>query len=245
MSGTLSPLLAFGAGAITILSPCVLPLVPIVLASAAQRHRWGPLALAGGLVASFSIIGFAVAAFGSSIGLDSEALRPVGAVLLFGAGLLLASNAANLAVTDRLATAVAPFTNWASSQQMRVADAGLGGQAAIGALLGIVWSPCIGPTLGAATVLAAQGTNLGEVAIVMMFFALGISASLLVIAFAARGLLARSRSRMLEGGSRAKQILGLLMIIVGALILTGLDRIVEGALVAASPDWLTELTTSI
>ena len=58
---TLNPLLAYAAGALTILSPCVLPLVPIVLGSAAQRHRLGPLALAAGLVGSFTIVGFAVA----------------------------------------------------------------------------------------------------------------------------------------------------------------------------------------
>ena len=66
MSGSLSPAVAYAAGALTILSPCVLPLIPIVLGSAAQRHRWGPLALALGLVMSFTLTGFFIAAFGAS-----------------------------------------------------------------------------------------------------------------------------------------------------------------------------------
>jgi len=83
MSGeVLNPLLAFGAGALTILSPCVLPLVPVVLGSAAQRHRLGALALAAGLVASFTIVGFVLAAFGSMLGVDPDQVRLVGAVIL-------------------------------------------------------------------------------------------------------------------------------------------------------------------
>lgn len=70
MSNALNPVLAYAAGALTILSPCVLPLVPIVLGSAAQRHRFGPLALATGLVISFSLTGFALATVGEAAGID-------------------------------------------------------------------------------------------------------------------------------------------------------------------------------
>src|SRR4249919_2712838 len=90
MSGeVLNPLLAFVAGALTILSPCVLPLVPVVLASAVQRHRLGAVALAGGLITSFTLVGFVVAAFGSRLGVDSDQLRITGAVILAAAGAFL------------------------------------------------------------------------------------------------------------------------------------------------------------
>ena len=85
----LNPLLAFAAGALTILSPCVLPLVPVVLASAGQRHRHGPFALAGGLIASFTIVGFVLAVFGTRLGVDAEQLRSSGALILAAAGLFL------------------------------------------------------------------------------------------------------------------------------------------------------------
>lgn len=239
MSGVLNPLLAFLAGALTILSPCVLPLVPIVLGSAAQRSRGGPLALAAGLVVSFTAVGFLVATLGSETGLDSEQLRWFGAILLLLAGLVLLSQR----LQDFLAQAAAPLANWASRRQQHVDGSGLLGQALIGVLLGLVWSPCVGPTLGAATVLAAQGTNLGQVAFTMAAFALGIAASLLVLAFAARGLAQRWRRRLLSGGKRGKQSLGLLLVLVAALILTGMDHLLEGWLVEVSPAWLTDLTT--
>jgi cytochrome c-type biogenesis protein len=241
MASGLSPVLAFGAGALTILSPCVLPLVPIVLSSAAQRHRFGPLALATGLVLSFTIVGFLVATLGASSGFDGEVIRIFGAVMLVVAGIFLLSSQAQ-ALATRLAT---PLANWGNARQDGLERFGLAGQAGIGVLLGIVWSPCVGPTLGAATVLAAQGDNLGEVALVMLAFGMGIATVLLVLATLTRSALGRWRGRMMATGKTGKNVLGGLLVFVGILIFTGYDRVLEGVLVMASPDWLTELTTMI
>lgn len=241
MSSALNPLLAYGAGALTILSPCVLPLVPIVLGSAAQKHRFGPLALAAGLVVSFTGTGFLVAAFGESLGIDSEIVRFAGAILLVLIGLVLLIPALQH-VAER---AAAPLANWASRQSGSLDRFGLAGQAGIGLLLGLVWSPCVGPTLGAATILAAQGQDLGEVALVMAAFGLGIASVLLVIALAARGVIARWRGRMLSAGSGGKKLLGVLVIAVGVMIVTGVDRLIEALVVSNSPTWLIDLTTSI
>ena len=112
-------------------------------------------------------------------------------------------------------------------------------------LLGLVWSPCIGPTLGAATVLAAQGQNLVEVAGVMFAFGLGIATVLLLIATATRSFLGRWRGRMMQAGGKGKAILGGLLVFVGVLILTGGDHLIEGLLIQISPDWLTDLTTMV
>ncbi len=240
MTGSLNPLLAYAAGMLTILSPCVLPLVPIVLASAAQAHRWGPFALAAGLVISFTGIGFVVATAGVSSGIDSDAFRMLGAVLLVAAGLVLLLPAAQVWLT-RVAT---PLAAWANSRQARMERFGLAGQAGIGVLLGLVWSPCIGPTLGAATVLAAQGTDLGGVALVMAAFGLGIATVLVGLALATRGLLARWRGRMMKAGGRGKAVLGGVLMVVGLLVFTGGDKLMEGAIIAVSPDWLIEASTT-
>ncbi len=241
MAAGLNPLLAFAAGALTILSPCVLPLVPIVLGSAAQRHRLGPLALAVGLVASFTLVGFAVATLGATSGLDSDVVRLVGAVILVLVGLVLVVPQFQAAVEQ----ALAPLAQWASARQAGLERFGLGGQFAIGVLLGLVWSPCVGPTLGTATVLAAQGRDLAQVALVMLAFGLGIASVLVVLAFATRGLLTRWRGRLMQAGGSGKRVLGGIILVVGVLILTGGDRIFEGIVVANSPDWLTDLTTMI
>lgn len=241
MSVGLSPVVAYAAGALTILSPCVIPLVPIVLGSAAQRHRWGPLALALGLVASFTLTGFIIATLGASIGLNPEGIRWWSAVLLLVVGVVLIVPT----LQHLFEHAAGPLSNWAAGRQARLERFGLAGQAGIGVLLGLVWSPCVGPTLGAATVLAAQGKDLAQVALVMGAFALGIASVLLVMALFAQSLLARWRGRLMVAGTRGRRVLGVLIVLVGVLILTGTDRSLEAAVIGVLPDWVTNLTTSL
>ena len=234
MSDALNPLLGYSAGVLTILSPCVLPLVPVVLGSAAHASRWGPLALAGGLVASFTLVGFAVATAGASVGLDAEVLRMIGAVALALAGLALLLPAAQHAFER----ATAPVAGWAGAKQQGLERRGLWGQAGIGALLGLVWSPCVGPTLGAATILASQGESLGAVAGVMLAFGMGIATVLLLIALAGRHALMKMRGRLMATGSGGRRVLGALLLGVAIMIGTGLDRILESWILERSPDWL-------
>lgn len=83
--------LAFGyaAGGLSTLSPCVLPILPIVLFGALERHLWGPVALAAGLAASFAGVGIALASVGFSVGIDPETLRLAVAALMGAAGVIL------------------------------------------------------------------------------------------------------------------------------------------------------------
>jgi len=242
MASALNPALAYVAGALTILSPCVLPLVPIVLSSAAQRHRLAPLALAAGLVVAFTTTGFVVAAFGQALGIDTLIVRAAGAVVLCLAGVVLLAPP----LQDLLTRVATPLASWASSRQAALDKrAGLWGQAAVGALLGVVWAPCVGPTLGAAVALAAEGKDLGEVALVMVAFGLGISTMLVAIAFAARGALARWRGRLMTAGDRGKAALGGLLLLIGVMIITGLDRQLEAFALDHLPDRITEWSTAV
>ncbi|MDZ7894828.1 MAG: hypothetical protein U5M50_07750 [Sphingobium sp.] len=89
MANALNPALGFAAGALTILSPCVLPLVPVVMGSAARASRKGPVVLAAGLVLSFTLTGFLLARLGAAWGLDADIVRSAGAILLAAAGFVL------------------------------------------------------------------------------------------------------------------------------------------------------------
>jgi cytochrome c-type biogenesis protein len=231
--------LAFLAGVLTVLSPCVLPLLPIVLGAAASQHRLGPLALAGGLALSFTAIGLFVATIGFAAGLDTGFFRTVSAVLLIGVGLVLLVPR----LQEQFALAAAPVSNWAGGYADNFTPGGLGGQFGLGLLLGAVWSPCVGPTLGAASVLAAQGKDLMQVAVVMLVFGLGAALPLLLIGTVSRGAMQRWRNRLMEAGKGGKVLLGGLLVAVGLLIVTGLDKRFETLVVEASPAWLTELTT--
>ena len=231
--------LAFLAGTLSVLSPCVLPLVPIVLGTAASEHRWGPLALAAGLALSFTIIGLFVATIGFAVGLDTDLFRTVSAVLLIGVGLVLLVPR----LQEQFALAAGPVSQWAGGHLDNYAATGLAGQFGLGILLGAVWSPCVGPTLGAASLLAAKGENLGEVALTMLVFGIGAALPLMLLGFLSREAMQRWKGRMLEAGKGGKTLLGVLLLAIGLLIATGLDKRLETALVDASPEWLTQLTT--
>ena len=137
--------LAFVAGLLLILSPCVLPLLPIVFGAAAGEHRAGPLALAGGVVLAFVSIGLFVGVIGFAIGLDNDVFRAAGAVLMALVGLILVAPSLQV----RLATAGGPVSDWADQKISSIQSRGLAGQFGIGFLLGAVWRiPCAGPTLG-------------------------------------------------------------------------------------------------
>ena len=118
--GTLA--LAFLAGLLSILSPCVLPLLPIVLGAAASEHRGGPLVLAGGVALSFVAIGLFVATIGFSIGLDGDAFRTAAAILMIGVGLVLTMPTLQI----RLAVASGPISNWADQRISGIQSHGLG-----------------------------------------------------------------------------------------------------------------------
>lgn len=227
------------AGALSTLSPCVLPLIPIVLGAAAGEHRLGPGALALGLAISFAAVGMFVATVGFAIGLDATVFRAVGGALLVALGLVLLSPG----LQAQAALVAGPLGSWTEARLGGISGSGLGGQFGVGLLLGLVWAPCVGPTLGAASLMAARGENLFEVAAVMFAFGLGAALPLLGLGLLSREALIRWRGRLLAAGGRGKQALGLAFAVVGLLILSGLDKQAEAWLLRESPGWLTALTT--
>lgn len=235
--GTLA--LALLAGVLTILSPCVLPLVPIVLGGARSGGRWGPVSLGLGLATSFTVVGLFVATIGFSIGLDGDVFRRMGGALLVVVGVLLLVPG----LQTRLAAAGGPVSTWVDGRMRKLEGRGPWGQLGLGLLLGLVWAPCVGPTLGAASLLASQGKQLGAVALTMLVFGIGAATPLVLIGLTSRQVLARFRGRLLTAGSLGKSLMGSLLLVLGLLILAGVDKSLETWLVDVSPVWLTALTS--
>ena len=232
-------ILAFLAGTLSILSPCVLPILPVVLGTAFSKDKFGPIALAVGLSLSFVAIGLFVATVGFSIGLTADVFRYVAAVLLLMMGGILLMPTLQV----RLATAGGPIANWTDPHFGNRRDGGLSGQFWMGVLLGAVWSPCVGPTLGAASLLAAQARDLLHVTVTMLAFGIGAALPLLALGTVSREAMLRWRENLLSAGQGMKGGLGLLLVGIGVLVLTGLDKSLESVLVNASPQWLTDLAT--
>jgi len=231
--------LALLAGLLSTLSPCVLPLVPIVIGTALGEHRHGPIALAAGLALSFVVIGLFVATVGFAAGLDQSVFRFIAAVFMILIGAVLLVPRLQL----QFAAASGPVGNWAQNRIGGLSPHGLRGQFAVGLLLGAVWTPCVGPTLGAASLLAAQSENLAGVGLTMLVFGVGAAIPLLAIGMLSREALASWRGRLLSAGSAGRALMGVVFVALGALVLAGIDKQVEAFLVDVSPDWLTALTT--
>jgi len=226
------------AGVLTTLNPCVLPMLPLVLTGAFAQGRWGPPALAAGLVVSFTTIGVGVVAFGHVIGLDAQLVRQLAAVLLLLSGLVMV-HPGTRALFIRFTT---PLAGGANSLLDRFSLDGPRGQLTLGLLLGAVWSPCVGPTLGAAIGLAAEGRDLGRTTVIMAVFAAGMASILLAFAYASRRVLAR-RQALASFGARARKVFGWLLVAVGVMILSGTDKMIEALLLGVLPDWLIAFTT--
>lgn len=237
--GLITYALSFLAGVLSILSPCVLPLVPIILTTAASEHKAGPLALALGLAFSFAVIGTLVASVGFAVGIDQEVLRQFAAVVLLAFALILLVPA----LQERFAVFASGLSSAGNGMLSRVNTKGLAGQFILGLLLGLVWTPCVGPTLGAAITLASQGQELAKVAGVMGVFGLGAGLPLMLLGMLSRNAMLKLRAHLFQAGSWGKQLLGGVLLLVAILILTGWDKNIEAYLVHISPAWLTELTT--
>jgi cytochrome c-type biogenesis protein len=231
-------LLGFAAGALGTLSPCVLPLLPLVVAGAVERHRFGPVVLAAGLAVSATAVGFAVALLGFT--LDRDLLRLVAGALLVAVGAMLLITRLDLA----FARATTPIAGRATALLNRLGPRGLPGQLLVGALLGALWTPCGGPTLGGAIGLAAQRRSLGAAAAVMAAYSVGAVMPVLLLAYGSRRLVARPDR--LAGITRlGKPAVGALLVLLGMLSITGGDKILESRLLDVMPTWLVDLTTRL
>lgn len=236
---------AYLAGVLTLINPCVLPLLPIVLATALQASRFGPLALAAGLVLTFVVVGVVISAFGAAIGIDERLITNVAATMMVIFGVVLLVPPAQIWLSG-LFSPVASGANARIDNGAAVgSDKGIRGQFVIGLLLGAVWSPCIGPTLGGAIGLAASGEGLLQASFTMIMFGFGVSTVMLALAYGSREVLARRRDALKSIMPYAKPVMGASLALVGVLLLFHLERVIEGWLLDLMPAWLLNLSVSV
>ncbi|MEP2531531.1 cytochrome c biogenesis CcdA family protein [Shimia sp.] len=234
-------LFAYGAGLLTLINPCVVPVLPIVLATSLQASRYGPAALAAGMSLSFVVLGVAVTAFGHAIGLTPYTIARAGAVLMivFGAVLLIPR------FSIAFSTATAGIAARADSGMDTLERNSVQGQFLGGLLLGAVWSPCVGPTLGGAISLASQGESLFKAGLIMVAFALGVSTLILALGYGARSALQSRQVLMRRLASAARPAMGVIFLVTGLALFFNLHHLIEAWLIGIMPDWLVDLSVSL
>ncbi len=232
-------LLSLGAGILAALSPCVLPILPIMAGSSTSKHRLGPLFISFGLIVSFALVGTLFGALTTVFGITEETLRSASAWLLLAIGAVVIIPHLRASVSSKFTK----LSSYVSTTSHSLDNRGLWGQFGIGALLGAAWSPCVGPTLGLALGLAGTNGGASQAVAMMVIFAFGLSLPLLSVAYGFRSLLVRRKTDLIRLNRIGTQVLGVSVILVGALILSGGDKYLEALIASSLPDWFLSLSS--
>ena len=223
------------SGLVTVLSPCILPILPVVLSSSANRGKARPLGVIAGLILSFSFFTLLVSRLVALFGLPANTLRLAAVVII---GLL------------GLSMIIPVFSTWVERAFSRLPglvsqntkqSSGFGPGFLTGASLGLVWAPCAGPILAAVTTLVVtQMISLGAV-LVVVAYAIGSGIPLLAIAYGGRALINRIPI-LTRNLLRVQQTFGLVMLLTAGLIAFNVDTLVTSWVTAMiPPSWNTAL----
>jgi len=231
--------LAWVAGSLTTLNPCVFPLLPVVLGGALQANRWAPVAMGAGMVFMFATLGLLIGVAGEALGIDTDVIRVLGAWLLIGFGLVMLIPALN----DSFTRLMTPLASGAYTATTRVDSSSLVGSFATGSLLGMVWSPCSGPMLASALTMVATEGGAARGTVILGTFGLGAASILVAVAYASRTGFGKARGWVLSHMDNVKKGFGLFVLLVGIAILTGGDKWLEAQVVKLLPEAWINVTT--
>jgi cytochrome c-type biogenesis protein len=197
--------LSFGAGLASVASPCVLPVLPIIVAGTADDDRSRPALVVLGIAVSFVVMGVLTSLFGAAVGPALPAMEKVVGVLVIAFGLLLLADV-NL------------FKRLTWFQRIQVPGGGKWSGLLLGLSLGLVWIPCVGPMLsGVLATVAAEGTLLAGVSLLLVY-SLGFAVPMLAVGYGSQSL--RQRVRLVAAHPVAvRWVSGLLLVAFGAIIL--------------------------
>ncbi len=213
--------LALMAGMLTIAAPCILPMLPILLgASIGQTSRARPALIALGFTLAFSACALAFGLFSQSLGLSQQSVRDtaVGLLLLFGIVMVWKRP------FDWLMQRLSGVINVAHAVGQRAPPGKMGGLV-LGMTLGVVWTPCAGPVLGAILTLVAAEQELGRAAALLLTYSAGAGIPMLLIGYGGQHLSTRVRL-LVPYAQRLQQLFGLLIIMTAAAMYFQYDAII-------------------
>lgn len=227
------------AGSLTTLSPCVFPILPLVLGGAVQGNRLAPVAMGIGMATSFALIGIMLGALGPALGIDSEHVRVFGAALLVAFGAVMLIPMLNRRFTEWMM----PIASGANAASARLDGGSLGSALLLGGVLGLVWSPCSGPLLASALTLVASEGGALKGGIILGLFGIGAAIPLVAVAYASRRGFNSARGWVLAHIDGIKKAFGLVILLAGIAILSGADKWLEAKVVDILPEAWVNATT--
>lgn len=217
---------SFVAGLASILSPCILPVAPAVMAgSVGSRLR--PLAVVSGMFLTFTLMGGAFAALGVTSGASDDLLRGFFIATIFLFGLVM--------VSPRLKSRFSAATSRVTGRARVSGDTGsLLGGFALGLSLGVVWVPCLGPILGPVLSLAASQETVMRGTLLLAVYSSGAAVPLLALAYGGKAAAARLEA-VKRRGRALERAAGVVLVLTAVAMALGLDRAVQTALLPYVP----------
>lgn len=229
----LTLLFAFAAGLVTVLAPCILPVLPIVLSGGSVQGKSRPWGIILGVVLSFSVFTLALSWAVQQLGLSPNFARTFGMAILAALGVLFL-----------IPHGLDRFEGWLSARLRRSGPPterhGFGGGFLLGLSLGAVWTPCAGPILAGVVVAAQTGEVNSTLVAVTIAYAIGAALPMGLIAGLGQRIISRVRW-LNQRLNRVQQVFGVLLIAVAILMATGLDRRFQSWVIDRTPNWLPQL----
>ncbi len=226
---------AFLAGVFTVLSPCILPILPAILSAGTAQGRLRPLGIIAGLICSFTFFTLSLTAIVHATGVSPNALRYAAIVLIFLFGLVMVFPR----FSNWFAELTSPVATLGQRLQGTEPSTGFSGGLLFGVALGLLWTPCAGPILAAITTLVATHSINLQTVLMTLSYSIGAGIPMFFIAYGGGKIIQSSRflSRHAEG---IRQIFGCLMIIVAVVLTLNWDMIVEQKLSRYIPSAMIE-----
>lgn len=225
---------AFLAGIVTILSPCILPILPIVLSGSLTGGHRKPLGIVTGFVVSFTFFTLALSSIVKATGLPPDALRVVAVITIFGLGLSLVIPQTQVFLEQLLSrlSGLVPRTKQGD---------GFGSGVIVGLSLGLIWAPCVGPILAAVITLAITSTVTWSVVLITLAYSLGSAVPMLAITYGGRRLL-HTVPWLLTRSADIQKGFGVVMMVAAVAIYFNVDRRFQTYILETFPQYGTGLT---
>ncbi len=229
----------FIAGMATVITPCILPILPAVL-SGSVGSRLRPVAIVTGMSITFTLMGLLISAV-VSFAFFTEYLRWLSIVFIIGMGAVLFDDDINQAYVN-ISSSTVNFAREHISFLGNIAPReGLTGGLFLGMSLGVLWIPCVGPILGAVFAYVAESSasagNLLYGAALLIVYSLGVSIPMLTIAYSGKSISGRV-SWFVKRGHFFKRLSGMILILVGLMMLFEIDKYLKTILLPYFPVYI-------
>lgn len=224
---------SFIAGIVTVLSPCILPVLPIVLSGSVTGGKKRPFGIVTGFILSFTFFTLFLSTIVQATGISADLLRTFSIVIIGTFGVFLIFPQAQ-GIFEKLFQSLAKFT------PQQTGD-GFGSGLVVGMGLGLLWTPCVGPILASIISLALSGTVTGSAVLITLAYALGTSLPMIAIIYGGRNLL-NGVPGLLRHTAHIQRGFGVVMILTAFAIFMNWDRQFQTWILTKFPSYGTGLT---